>query len=51
MIEDVLMVVSGDKVEPREVNIVVGQAVFFAVEDSPGITITDHQLLQTTKHQ
>jgi len=45
MKEGVLVVISGNRVEPKEVNIVVGQTVFFAVEKAPGITITDSVLL------
>jgi plastocyanin len=43
--EGVLIVISEDRVEPKEVNILVGQTVFFAVEKAPGITITDTRLL------
>jgi plastocyanin len=43
--EGVLVVVSGDRVDPKEVNVLVGQTVFFAIEKAPGITITDAQLL------
>jgi plastocyanin len=45
MKEGVLVVISGDRVNPQEVNIYVGQTVFFAVEKAPGITITDRVLL------
>jgi plastocyanin len=40
----VLVTIRGTEVSPREVEIVVGQTVFFAVEDAPGITITDARL-------
>ena len=43
--EGVLVVISGDRVEPNEVNIFIGQTIFFAVEKAPGITITDSRLL------
>jgi plastocyanin len=36
-----LVTISGDRVEPEQVRIYVGQTVFFAVEKAPGITITD----------
>jgi plastocyanin len=45
MKEGVLVVVSGDQVDPKEVSIFVGQTVFFAVRKAPGITITDTSLL------
>jgi hypothetical protein len=45
MKEGVLVVISGDRAEPKEVNIFVGQTVFFAVEKARGITITDSRLL------
>jgi hypothetical protein len=36
--------VSYDKAEPAEVDIVVGQTVYFAIVTGPGITITDARL-------
>jgi plastocyanin len=48
--EGVLVIISGDRVEPKEVNIFVGQTVFFAIERAPGITITDSQFLQAAAH-
>ncbi len=44
----VLVHIVGDKVEPAEVAITVGQTVFFAVEKSKGITITDVSLVKKT---
>lgn len=42
--EGTLVVISGDKVDPKHVEISVGQTVFFAVEKASGITITDRRL-------
>lgn len=39
-----IVVISGEKVEPAQVEILVGQTVFFAVEKADGITITDLRL-------
>jgi plastocyanin len=39
-----LVVISGERVEPPQVEVVVGQTVFFAVERAEGITITDRRL-------
>lgn len=39
-----LVTISGEKVEPAQVEVVVGQTVFFAVEKADGITITDRRL-------
>jgi hypothetical protein len=37
--------------EPREVEIVIGQTVFFAVTKTSGVSITDERLLwRTTTH-
>lgn len=36
-----LIHVRGEQAEPAEVEILVGQTVFWAIEDAPGITITD----------
>lgn len=43
--EGTLVLISGDRVEPVEVEIVEGQTVCFAVEKAEGITITDRRLL------
>jgi hypothetical protein len=40
----VVMVAEG-RAEPREVEVVTGQTVFFAVTKTPGISITDERLL------
>jgi plastocyanin len=40
-----IVMVNNGKAEPREVDIVIGQTVFFAVVKGPGISITDEQLL------
>ena len=45
MAEGVLVHIVGDKVKPKEVRISTGQTVFFAVESTEGITITDVTLL------
>jgi plastocyanin len=42
--EGVVVVISGGKVSPSDVNIIVGQTVFFAVEKGEGISITDTRL-------
>lgn len=42
--EGKLVEISGGKVSPAEVNVIVGQTVFFAVEKADGITITDVRL-------
>jgi plastocyanin len=42
----VLVHIVGDKVDPAEITITVGQTVFFAVEKSSGITITDASLVE-----
>ena len=44
-----IVVVTGDKAEPREIDIVMGQTVFFAVSKGPGISITDARLLRDSK--
>lgn len=41
----VVVHVVGKKVRPEKVQIRVGQTVFWAVEEAPGITITDRRLL------
>lgn len=43
--EGVVVHIVGKKVEPKEVTITTGQTVFFAVEQTKGITITDVTLL------
>ncbi|WP_456391104.1 hypothetical protein [Profundibacter sp.] len=45
MAEGVLVHIIGDKVKPQELHIATGQTVFFAVEQTDGITITDVTLL------
>ena len=40
----VVMVTEG-KAQPREVQIMTGQTVFFAIPKGPGISITDERLL------
>jgi plastocyanin len=40
-----LVHVRGDRAEPESVEITVGQTVVWAVEDAPGVTITDVSLL------
>lgn len=44
--EGVVVHIVGDKVKPKELRIATGQTVFFAVEDTKGITITDVTLLK-----
>lgn len=41
----VVVMIDNGKAEPAEVDIVVGQTVFFAIVTGPGITITDERLL------
>ena len=41
-----LVTITGTTVEPREVDLVTGQTVFFIVTKGPGITITDKRLLR-----
>lgn len=40
-----VVMITGSKVEPREVQIVTGQTVFFAIVKAPGISITDERIL------
>lgn len=40
-----MILVRGETAEPAEVEIVVGQTVFWAVQDAPGVSITDVTLL------
>ena len=46
MSEGALVHIVGNKVEPTELTISTGQTVFFAVEKTKGITITDVSLLK-----
>jgi plastocyanin len=41
-----LVMINQGKVEPTEVNIVVGQTVYFAVVTGPGVTVTDERLVK-----
>jgi plastocyanin len=41
-----LVMVNQGKAEPAEVDIVVGQTVYFAIVTGPGVSITDQRLLQ-----
>lgn len=45
-----LVMVSQGKAEPAEVDIVVGQTVYFAVVIGPGVTITDERLASSQFH-
>ncbi|MEH6829459.1 MAG: hypothetical protein V7661_01350 [Sulfitobacter sp.] len=49
MSEGILVHIIGTKVEPKELTISTGQTVFFAVEKTKGITITDVSLLKGKK--
>jgi len=40
-----LVTITGSTAEPREVDLVIGQTVFFIVTKGPGISITDKRLL------
>jgi plastocyanin len=40
-----LVMITGNHVEPLEVEIVTGQTVFFSITQGPGISITDKRLL------
>lgn len=42
----VLVMVNQGKAEPAEVDIVVGQTVYFAIVTGPGVSITDERLAQ-----
>ena len=37
--------IAGERAEPREIDIVTGQTVFFAITKGPGISITDQRVL------
>jgi hypothetical protein len=41
-----LIHVRGERAEPASVDILVGQAVIWALEDAPGVSITDTRLLE-----
>ncbi len=43
--EGTLVHVRGERAEPERVDIVVGQTVVWAVEDAPGVSITDTSLI------
>jgi plastocyanin len=43
--EGTLVHVQGEQAEPAQIDIIVGQTVVWAVQDSPGISITDASLL------
>lgn len=45
-----LVMVHQGKAEPAEVDIVVGQTVYFAIVTGPGITITDERLADAQHH-
>lgn len=47
--EGVLVMIADGRAEPAEVNIVVGQTVYFALTKGPGISITAKELLQDGK--
>ena len=49
MAEGVLVHIVGNKVSPKDLRISTGQTVFFAVEETDGITITDTSLLKRDK--
>jgi plastocyanin len=43
--EGTLVHVRGEQAEPAQIDVVVGQTVVWAVQDSPGVSITDASLL------
>jgi plastocyanin len=43
--EPTLVMIQGGKAEPRDVKIMVGQTVYFAIVTGPGITVTDQRLV------
>lgn len=45
-----LVMISHAKAEPAEVDIVVGQTVYFAIVTGPGVTITDARLAAAQHH-
>jgi plastocyanin len=44
-----LVIIVDGKPEPAEVDIAVGQTVFFSIVKGPGISITDRRLLETAR--
>jgi hypothetical protein len=38
--------IDGDRADPAEIDVVVGQTVFFAIVKSSGMTITDERLIE-----
>jgi hypothetical protein len=46
--EGTLVHVRGERTEPERVDIVVGQTVVWAIEDAPGVSITDTSLVAAT---
>jgi plastocyanin len=40
-----LITINGEKAEPKQIDILAGQTVFWAVQKAPGISITDAKLL------
>ncbi|MDP3893748.1 hypothetical protein [Nocardioides sp.] len=44
--EGTLVMISDGRAEPREVEVLIGQTVLFAVVDGPGVSITDTRLLE-----
>lgn len=48
--EGALVMINDGRAEPAEVEIVLGQTVFFAVVNGPGVTITEAHLLETLSH-
>jgi hypothetical protein len=46
--EPVMIVIRDDEVRPTEVQSIVGQSVFWAVERSSGMAVTDARLVQET---
>lgn len=49
MAEGAMVHIVGNKVKPKELRIATGQTVFFAVEGTDGITVTDISLLTKDK--
>jgi plastocyanin len=45
--EGTLVHVRGERAEPAQIDIIVGQTVVWAVEESPGVSITDASLLSS----
>ena len=44
--EGVLVMIDGADAKPADVQVLVGQTLFFAVNNAPGITITDARLVE-----